>query len=162
MDDWDLAEYEIEQRAADKQRHLAEQFTEYVLEESGTTLTVEEWTVDAVADSLEELSHNGYQVEPEALTSDQWFVTVFAHPAVFDAIHQDAHEYIGREDSGEGVVVYTAKVLAAQTLPENTALAVHDNATAPSLPEDVHRPWLVKSSDGVIRLYNPREGPSDE
>jgi hypothetical protein len=147
MDEFERREHEVELRLEEKTVHLAEAFVEYVIEGAGEPVVIESWGVDAVIDVAAELDMNGYDITDG---EDESLVTMFANPEVANQIqdaYADAMRVIPNRDS---VTIRGVTIVLDRTVPDNTAIAVHHHAIAPSIPEDVHRPWLVKEPTGVV------------
>ena len=143
---------------ADYQRQAAERFTEYLLDEAATTLRRDAFDRDTVVDALESMWRAGLSKERD----DGERVTVHAavcprHQRDLRASFDEVVRLVDRSPTDRSVVPNGAFVVDIEldistTLPDDTAVLIHPDATAPLPPgvSDPSRPWLVRSPEGVV------------
>lgn len=130
----------------------AEEFTEYVLDTAGVTVTADNLDRDAVTLALRELHHAGYAVDYD----DEPAPVGFASLPDYHQLLRDVEVWANNVTSQLGGVGYLdvdeVRFYGARELPEGTLIALHPEATAPTYPANDNRPWIITDPDGVVRV----------
>lgn len=136
-------------KTRDYVHQVQREFTEYLFDEAGQTVTVKRFDTDAVLEVVRELSHAGFVVEPD---KDGYAPPQFVvHPADFHTFRDDQETYTRVTEPGP-LRCYESEVHADPTLDEGCGIAIHPNAVTPGLPQDFTKPYWVRQSDGVIAI----------
>lgn len=140
--------------ARQEQQRLQSEFVDYVIEESSVEISVEAFDTDAVVDALQELSNAGFTVDE--LDEDFSPPQCFAHPALFTDLHEDFESDVRVEQDSlfdqNRLGVNGVECYPDPAVPEGAAVCIHPEAIVPGVPSDVRRPYLVRSSSGVVVL----------
>lgn len=133
-----VQEYIHERRAA---------FVEYVREQAGHVVAAERTDLDAIRDAVNHLSAAGYPVDDK----EEPDPVGFASPADDNRLADEVERW-RRLDESRPLRVDGVEFYADASIPEGTLLVVHPHAAAPTFPAFAERPWLVRDSEGVVRV----------
>jgi len=146
---------EIELALQDRAHVGAKLFSEYLCDNAETHLYRPELSPTTVMDVIHTLDRKGY---PMPHNDDREKVSLACHPAEFYELRDEWLEdnYVTSEDDtafGSNKIEVCGMVCKpAPSLPERTAVAVHEDVAVPNRHLQDYRPWLVRDSSGVVKV----------
>lgn len=144
-------ELAVEHRVEDIAQAFARQFVSYVLKEAGKQMLVEEFDGHAVMGALNELYAHGF--DPNPWDVDHEVVSIFAPPKLVNDFRNDVAEHtrVGEGDE-PGMKFHGVRIYTDPSMIEDTAIAIHHDAIAPTPLFSAKRPWLVREPKGVVEI----------
>ena len=127
---------------------LAEEFVGYVIDEAEQTFPSESFDIDTVGECAHLLEREGHRVngangEPNAFG--------FVPPELMNDLRESVSEWYHEPGASErGTNVYGIRFYADGSVPEDTAIVVHEEAAIPNRLSSSERPWLVRHPTGVV------------
>lgn len=140
-------ELELEMRQRERAKQFTEKFCEDISERANTRIYRSEFNTDVLAEVAHTLERKGYPV-----TMDAKRVYCVMTPKQNNDLRNSAHWSIRNDTDGAGLDTFGIKCLAEPHMPDDTAVVVHESATAVNRRLDSYRPWLVRDNKGVVTV----------
>jgi len=122
------------------------------LYDAATHVSVQNADVDAIATGLHELESEGFRHTDD---DGDVLITGYASPGFYYELCDSWDSWHESADEIDTVQVHSIKIRVAPSLPDGSAVLIHDNALAPSLLPASTRPFVIKHPQGVIILSTP-------
>ena len=168
-DDIDLHMEELRHLMQDHAKRATEAFAQYVIDEAGHRIVVEQFDTDAVVECMQRLEADGYRVDDRPNGPGKVAIAS-VNPSLFQEIRNGVDDYVrlNREvdsvDAPGSVTVYAVDIKADASMPERVGVVIHPDAIIPNKLAETFslgtqplsdkmqtpRPWLVHDPNGVV------------
>lgn len=139
-----------------RQRHLQQQVARHIEEQmvgrlydAATHISVQEANTDAIVTGLRELEHEGFRHTDD---DGDVLITGYASPGFYYELCDSWDSWHESADEIDTVQVHSIKIRVAPSLPDGSAVLIHDNALAPSLLPASTRPFVIRLKQGLVVL----------
>jgi len=142
----------MEHLARDRLQIQAEKLLETIADSATTVLFRPEVDRDVCADIAQTLDRKGFR--PTSNSSDDPRATVLLPPQRYQELDHRLKK-VARFDPDEGVdetFAFGMRIALEHNLPEDTGVAIHEDAVAPNPRADHWSPLIVRHHNGIVRV----------
>ena len=128
---------------------VVEEQTVERLYDAATHLSVTDADVDAVVTGIDELERAGFRPSND---DGDVLITGYASPEFYYTLRDSTPLRYEPSEEIDTVQVYDINIRIAPSLPDGSAVLIHDNALIPSLIPASTKPFIVRHEQGIVVL----------